>query len=114
MIQFLADAVGYVVIRTEEQLPEVFELTMGAMKSQGFGHCRFRRVGPAAIEPVRGRLRTRLPLERQGDFEIQKVIAPVYGYLFEPTSPVTGEYVLSLFEGSRVVGPKCLVEEESI
>ena len=113
-VQFLSDALGCVIVKTEQPLSETFEVTMGAMKSHGFGRCRFRRVGPAEMAPIHGLLRTRLPLDRQSDFGIQKVMAPVYGYLFEPTSPVTGMYVLSLFEGSWVYGPQCLVEEERI
>lgn len=114
-IQFLADALGRVVVQTPDgPLLEVFELSMGAMKSKGFGRCRFRLLGAAEMGTVRGRLRTRLPLGRLEDFRVEKVIAPVYGYLFEPTSPISGEYVLSLFEGSSVHGPQCLVQEERL
>ncbi len=111
-VQYLTDVLGRVVIRSAEALPDAFETSMGAMKSLGFGRCRFRLIGRAEMSMVRGRLRTRLPLRRSDDFEIRKVIAPAYGYLFEPASPLTGEYVLSLFEGSWVDGPRCLVEED--
>lgn len=112
-IQFLMNVLGHVVIKTaQEPLPDTFELSMGAMKSQGMGDCQFQLLGPATMAPVRGQLLTRLPVHRAADFELQKVIAPLYGYLFEPTSPLSGEYVLSLFEGSEVYGPKCLVKEE--
>jgi len=114
-IQFLADALGRVIVKTpQELLPDTFELNMGAMKSQGLGYCHFQLLGPATMEPVRGRLLTRLPAHRAVDFEVQRVIVPIYGYLFEPTSPVSGDYVLSLFEGSKVYGPKCLVKEEKL
>lgn len=114
-VQFLTNAFGYVIIKTsKDALPEAFEVSMGAMKSQGFGRCRFEHKGPAEMRVVRGRLLTRLPVHSAAEFEIQEVVAPVYGYLFQPTSPFSGEYVLSLFEGSEVYGPKCLVEEEEI
>jgi len=114
-IQFLADVLGRVVVNTpQEPLPETFELCMGAMKSHGLGRCQFRLRGPAKTEQVRGRLLTRLPVHRAVDFEVQRVIAPIYGYLFEPTSPLSGEYVLALFEGSEVYGPQCLVKEENL
>ena len=113
-IQFLADVLGCVIVKAQQALPEVFEISMGALKSQGLGRCQFRLIGPAVMEQGRGALRTRLPVHHTADLEIQKVVAPVYGYLFEPTSPVSGEYVLSLFEGSTVYGPLCLVEEEEL
>jgi len=111
-VQFLADALGTIIVKSQQALPEEFELSMGALKSQGFGRCHFRQRGEAAMEQVRGRLRTRVPEHRAGEFEISKVVGPVYGYLFEPTAPDRGEYVRSLFEGSEVYGPRCLVEEQ--
>jgi len=114
-IQFVANALGRVVVKTSaESLPEEFELSMGAMKSQGFGRCQFRRLGEADMQIVRGQLLTRLPVHRTDEFAVQRVVSPVYGYLFELTSFVSGEYVLSLFEGSQVYGPKCLVKEETV
>lgn len=111
-IQYLANAYGLAVIRTAGPLPEAFELAMGAFKSKGLGRCRFQRLDAADMTPVRGTLRTRLPCHRAADFQIAEVLVPVYGYLFEPTSPVSGDYVRSLWEGSEVVGPQCLVKEE--
>ncbi len=113
-IQFVANVLARVIVKTAGALPEAFELSMGAMKSQGFGRCRFRRTGDADMRIVRGRLLTRLPVHRQDEFAVKRVVSPIYGYLFEPTSFVSGEYVLSLFEGSQVYGPKCLVEEEDV
>jgi len=110
-IQFLTDVRGLVVVKAPEMLPERFEISMGALKSQGFGHCKFKLVGRAKMEPVRGGLRTRIPVHRAAEFEIHEVVVPIYGYLFEPTSPESGVYVLSLFESSTVYGPICLVEE---
>jgi len=112
-VQFLVNVWGRVVIKTcSDGLPEAFELSMGALKAQGFGRCLFRRQGPADVQSVRGYLLTRIPLDLVAEFDLQ-VVSPVHGYLFEPTSSVSGEYVLSLFEGSEVYGPKCLVKEET-
>ncbi len=113
-VQFLADVLGCVIIKTPaDSLPESFDLSMGAMKSQGLGRCHFQRKGPADMQTVRGRLLTRLPVHCAAEFDVQRVIAPMYGYLYEPSSPDKGEYVLSLFEGSEVYGPTCLVKEEA-
>ena len=111
-IQYLANAYGLVVIRAAEPLLETFELSMGAFKSKGLGRCRFERLGAADMTPVRGALRTRIPCDRIADLRIAQIVSPVYGYLFEPTSVTSGEYVLSLWEGSEVLGPQSLVEEE--
>jgi len=111
-VQFLAQAHGVVVIRSLQSLPDAFELSMGALKSQGLGRCQLARIGPADMTPVRGTLRTRIPCHRAADFRIAEVLVAVYGYLFEPTSPTSGGYVRSLCEGSEVFGPQCLVKEE--
>jgi len=112
-IQFLADVLGRVVVKASaDSLPEEFELTMGAMKSEGFGRCRFRRQGFADMETIRGRLLTRIPVDKAQEFQV-RVVSPIYGYLFAPTSLASGEYVRSLFEGSEVYGPRCLVKEET-
>jgi hypothetical protein len=112
-IQFLTNVLGRIVIKTQRQSPpQTFEMTMGAMKSQGFGNCQCRLLGSACMTPILGQLRTRLPVHRVQDFEIQQVITPSYGYLFEPTLPFSGEYVLAILEGSIIYGPKCLVKEE--
>ena len=111
-IQYLANAYGVVVIRTPAPLPKTFELTMGALKSKGIGHCRFECAGLADMEITQGTLRTRIPCHRMAEFSITEALVPIYGYLFEPTSITEGEYVRSLWDGSQVVGPKCLVKEE--
>ena len=115
-VQFVSRALGRVVVKSGRALPQSFDLSMGALKSQGLGRCTFRLLGAAPMDPVRGALLTRLPSHRAEEFGIpaEWVIGPLYGYLFEPTSPEQGDYVLSLFEGSQVRGPRCLVQEEEL
>ncbi len=114
-VEYLADARGHVVVvanDTTSGLPERFEITLGGMRSHGFGWAGMkfleRRRGG---EPRLGRLRVRLPEDETGSFGILRVEAPVYGYLFKPTQGShTGVYVRSLFEGSRVVASELLLE----
>jgi hypothetical protein len=114
IVEFLADVVGEVYILDETGiLPESFEIEMGALRSQGLGRCRLTFEGPAPNGVKRGRLNTRLPLRLVDIFGVERVIVPVYGYLFRPLSQITGEYELSLFEGSEIVGPAFLLQEET-
>lgn len=114
-VEFLADVVGIVLVVASEsaqRLPEKFGLTLGGMRSHGFGDARLEfRAKRAGGDPRLGLLRVRLPEAEAPAFGIVKVQTPVYGYLFEPTpGAFTGVYVRSLFEGSRVVGPGLLLE----
>ena len=112
-IEFLANVRGKVYILENDfttAFPHRFEILMGALISKGFGLCDLHKVSLAEAEPPRlGVLRTRIPLDKAEIFNIKRVVRPVYGYLFEPTSPTSGVYVLSLFEGSEVVAPECLI-----
>jgi hypothetical protein len=45
------------------------------------------------------------------EFGIREVLRPIYGYLFEPEGIAGGKYVLALFEGSVVQGPRCLLRK---
>ena len=111
--EFLANVRGKVYILENDftaAFPHRFEILMGALITKGFGLCNLYKVSLTNAEPPRlGVLRTRIPLDKAEIFNIKRVIRPVYGYLFEPTSPTTGKYVLSLFEGSEVVAPEFLV-----
>lgn len=112
-VQYLANVAGVVVVKADDHtLPDSFDIVMGALKAQGFGRCRFQLTGAADMTPTWGRLRSRIPVAVQSEFEIASVQDAVYGYLFEPTSATAGRYVLALMEDSHVVGPACLVEEE--
>ena len=114
-VEFLTDVFGTAyVLKSEdtENFPEEFEIRMGAMKSRGFGLCTLKRLnGINKFTTKKGVLNTRIPEEHLDKFGIRKVIKPVYGYLFKPTSRTTGIYVRSLFEGSEIAGPEFLLEE---
>jgi len=113
-VEFLTDVLATVLVVASDaasRLPERFELTLGGLRSHGFGraHLRFLEKQPAG-SPRPGVLRVRLPEEETTTFGIVRVQAPVYGYLFKPTPGAhPGLYVRSLFEGSQVVGPKLLL-----
>ncbi len=102
-----------------EKIGSPFEITMGAMKSTGFGRCRLTRVFedvPLVVEP--GRLRTRIPERHKEHFGItDNVSKPIYGYLFDTSDEAkrndgTGTYVKSLFEGSIIEGYSFLLGGE--
>ena len=112
-MEFLSNVRGKVYVLENDStaiFPDQFEVSMGAFLSKGLGQCHLSRVRVVNAEPPEpGVLRTRIPVNKQAVFNIRRVIRPVYGYLFEPTSPTTGIYVLALFEGSEVVAPEFLV-----
>lgn len=110
--QFLTNVHGRIYVKEGNfELPKEIHLAMGALKSRGFGQCRLQHLRTLDAQIVRGELRTRIPCDLQAEFDIRNVIKHVYGYLFRPTSPTDGIYVLSLFEGSVVAGPYFLVKE---
>lgn len=120
-VEFLRNVKGKIFIPIVENeiatlLPSEFEILMGAMLSKGFGLCKLCKV--KEFEPPkklkRGFLNTRLPEKYKELFGIRNVIKPVYGYLFEPDeqNPLTGNYILSLFEGSEVIAPDFLIEDK--
>ena len=121
-IEVLTNVKGKVFVLANEageNLPPEFEIGMGALLSKGLGKCilsgksELPTEGYQVASPPTGfRLRVRIPEKHAEKFLIRNVLSPFYGYLFEPTSPTTGVYVRSLFEGSIVVGPKFLLEKE--
>ncbi len=114
-IEFLADVRATVVVVANEaaaKLPEKLQISLGGMRSHGFGlaELRFKERREAGT-PRPGVLRVRLPEEEVENFGIREVRKPVYGYLFKPTQGShTGVYVRSLFEGSGVVASELLLE----
>ena len=95
------------------EIPHGFNIVMGALISKGLGQCELRKTRLVEADPPKlGFLRTRIPVDKQSIFNIRRIIMPVYGYLFEPTSTTSGKYVLSLFEGSAVVAPEFLVSSK--
>jgi len=88
------------------------EISLGALKSKGFGRCELRYIGEIKPNLKVGYLKGRLLENECNVFGITKVIKPCYGYLFYPTSEVSGVYKRALFEGSIIEGPEILIKEE--
>jgi len=115
-VQFLRNVLARVYLPQNEAskgLPDAFDLAMGGFLSKGFGMCHLRRVGEVdGGNPTPGLLNTRIPIKRLPLFNVKDKGAPIYGYLFQPDrdNPLTGIYVLSLFESSVVVGPPFLLQ----
>jgi len=111
-VEFLTDVLGLVyVVLNGRRLPKEFEITMGALRSQGLGRCTLNYQGEVETRVAQGHLNTRIPLDVSEVFGIVRAVKPVYGYLFRPLSQASGEYVLSLFEESLVEGPDVLLKE---
>lgn len=123
-IEFITDirARVYVFLKNEDPVNFIekdkrnreFDITMGAFKSKGFGRCHLSFVRIIENpEDKTGRLQSRIPEKYLTLFgiNINDVKKPVYGYLFEPITKVSGKYIRSLFEGSIVKGYYFLVEE---
>jgi hypothetical protein len=87
------------------------EVSIGALKSKGFGKCEIRHVGEVKPALKVGYLKGRLLEEESESFGIVEIIKACYGYLFYPTSRVSGMYKRALFEGSIIKGPEILIEE---
>lgn len=87
------------------------EISLGALKSKGFGRCELRYIQEVKTNLKIGYLKGRLLEEECNTFGITKVIKPCYGYLFYPTSEVSGVYKRALFEGSIIEGPGILIGE---
>jgi hypothetical protein len=113
-VEFLSNVSGKVFIVENEAskyLSNEFEIFLGGLKSKGFGRCTLRHSKKIAdITPKKGLLHVRIPLEEKDAFYIREIKRPVYGYLFKPIpNTFTGNYVISLFEGSEVVAPSFLL-----
>jgi hypothetical protein len=117
-IEYLANVSAEVfVLRTVETAawPKSFHMSMGAMRSKGFGRCQLRFAEEVTCgRPEVGNLCVRVPDTKDvlAVFGIRNVLAPVYGYLFQPTSSTSGVYIRSLFEGSRVASYPIILESE--
>lgn len=115
-VEFLSNVTAAVFVRQDiatEALPEEFEIHLGGLRSRGFGRCQLKKRAIVDARKVnKGSLNVRIPLEEGESFNIRTIIRPVYGYLFKPLPlEYTGEYVLSLFEGSELVAPPFLLKE---
>jgi len=114
-VEILSNVKGkvYIVKNDDMELPDEFEIFLGALISKGFGKCYLKFIDSIAKVKIRkGFLNTRIPCEHLDIFSIKNVMKPVYGYLFERTSDTSGVYVKSLFEGSEVAGPVFLLKGE--
>jgi len=88
------------------------EISLGALKSKGFGRCELRYIGEIKPDLKIGYLKGRLLEDECDAFGISRVIKPCYGYLFYPTSEVSGVYKRALFEESIIEGPEILIKGE--
>jgi len=116
-----------------------FQIFMGAFRSKGFGRCKLRKIGEIDTEDIPkdknggympGFLNTRIPLKPEDKeeyrefiqimkptkflmekFGIREILQAKVGYLFEPDEArVSGRYVIALFEGSKIIGPRFLIK----
>ncbi len=85
-------------------------LTIGALKSKGFGKSKIVKVEEIEVEIKQGALKVRV-LENDSSSLGITVIAPVYGYLFYPQNPISGVYKRAIFEGSIVKAPEVFLKE---
>lgn len=85
-------------------------LTMGALKSKGFGKSKIVKFEEIEVEIIQGLLKARI-LESDSSLFGITVISPVYGYLFYPQNPVSGVYKRAIFEGSIVKAPQVFLKE---
>lgn len=113
-VEFLTNVQGKVFVLEDDSsknFPDSFEIVMGGLRSKGFGRCVLEKVQLLGEDLTKGILNVRLPLDENESFCIRNVMKPVYGYLFKPIpNTFTGNYVLSLFEGSEVAAPKFLLK----
>jgi hypothetical protein len=112
-VEYLVDARADLYILQSDSmggLHDSFSFTIGALRSKGLGRCLAERLPDHTCDsPSRrpGRLCLRLPdpnLDPQikAAFGIGGITAARYGYLFKLSSPTSGNYLRSLFEGSKL------------
>jgi len=91
-----------------------FTISIGALRNKGFGECHF--IKEEIIEPgVKvGYLKGRLREFEAEKFGIERILRPIYGYLFKPTSEIGGEWVRALFEESIIRGYDFIIGKEYI
>lgn len=93
-----------------------WSVTLGALRSKGFGQCSLEYVEQTT--PLRrvGYLRGRLRETDASGFGIdltQDLVRPCYGYLFRPDqNRVGGQYERALFTDTILNGPDFLIGEE--
>ncbi|MBS4060362.1 MAG: hypothetical protein KG029_08190 [Bacteroidetes bacterium] len=85
-------------------------LTIGALKSKGFGKARVVNVEEIESEIKQGLLNARVLASEASLFGIT-VLSPIYGYLFYVENPFSGIYKRALFEESLVTAPEVFLKE---
>lgn len=93
-----------------------WSVTLGAMRSKGFGQCSLEYLEEVTPTWRTGYLRGHLRETDAPAFGIdlaQDVVRPRYGYLFRPDSHrIGGRYERALFIGTILSGPDFLIGEE--
>jgi len=85
-------------------------ISIGALKSKGFGRCEIRYEAEVTPELKVGYLKGRLLEDEKESLGIVKIIKASYGYLFYPKDKITGVYKRALFEGSIIKGPEIVID----
>jgi len=85
-------------------------LTIGALKSKGFGKAKVINIEEIEAEIKQGLLNVRVFEDEASIFGI-KTLSPLYGYLFYVENPICGVYKRALFEGSLVRAPEVFLKE---
>lgn len=85
-------------------------LTVGALKSKGFGKTKVISIQEIESEIEQGLLNVRVSASEASSFGIT-VLSPLYGYLFYPQNLISGIYERALFEGSLVRAPEVFLKE---
>jgi hypothetical protein len=114
-IMYLEGVKGRIFMIDEDNLSGLEDnvvLHMGGARTKGIGKCYLsnrKRYEVKEEDFAYGFLRTRIPIDVASWFGIT-VLKERLGYLFVPEDEETGKYVLSYFEGSKIKGPKFLIE----
>lgn len=85
-------------------------LTIGALKSKGFGKSKVIKVEEIESEIKQGFLKIRV-LEDDAPKLGITVLSPVYSYLFYSSNLISGVYKRALFEDSLVRAPEVFLRE---
>lgn len=85
-------------------------VVMGAWRYKGFGRGTLSFCNSFEPRIIALELKSRVTERAAKALGICRILAPVYGYLFESTGVAAGQWARSLFEGSIVEGPEFLGE----
>jgi len=85
-------------------------LTIGALKSKGFGKAKVINIEEIESGIKQGLLNVRVLVSEDSSYGIE-VLSAVYGYLFFSQNSISGIYKKALFEGSLVRAPEVFLKE---